>query len=85
MLPAIPEDTEVLELDAAEAEVIATVPTEHTVITDKMPAMILVLMLFFFITKHPFELISETLSCFCCGYNIAPFLCRNNMQSHPDL
>ena len=83
--PAIPEDTADTLRDAAEAEVAAIVPTEKTVITDKTPAMIFVLRLFFFMMTHSFELISETLLCFCCDYNIASFIHQNNMQYPPDL
>ena len=56
MLPAIPVDTEDSVVTAADAEPIAAVPTENTVITDKTPASTLVLMLFFFIVNAPLNL-----------------------------
>jgi hypothetical protein len=49
ILPKVLEEPDALALAAAEAGVTETVPTENNVITDNAPAIILVLIPFFFI------------------------------------
>ena len=83
MLTAMPEDTGASVVTAAEAEVMATEPTEQTVIAERMPAMIFVLMLFFFMVISPFRFIS------CryldCGYIITEKIALAYMQNTPGL
>ena len=71
--------------ETAEALVIATVPTEITVIAERAPAMILVLILLlvFFMINSPLLIVFRgfSVSPLCCDYSIADTLQQLNNKN----